>query len=73
MVNNVKLEIAIQIAAENIAEIYKKIEENKDPAMNDTYERELVVAFDDKERVARGEIQIIEKILNERRLRNEGK
>lgn len=70
MVDNVKLEIAIQIAAENIAEIYKKIEENTNPAMQETYERELAVAFDEKERVARGEIQIVEKILNERRLKN---
>ena len=70
MVNHVKLEIAIQIAAENIGEIYKKIENNTDPAMQQTYERELAIAFDEKERVARGEIQVIEKLLNERRNNN---
>ena len=70
MVDNVKLEIAVQIAAENLAEIYKKIEMNKDPLKQEELERELAVAFDEKERVAQGEIKIIEKILNERRGRN---
>ncbi len=70
MVENVKLEIAIQIAAENIAEIYKKIEENKNPMLQEQLEHELAVAFDEKDRVAQGEIKIVEKILNERRNRN---
>ena len=70
MVDNVKLEIAVQIAAENLAEIYKKIEENTDPAMQEVLSKELAIAFDEKERCAQGEIKIIEKILNERRMRN---
>lgn len=71
MVDNVKLEIAIQICAENIGELYKKLEENTDPALNDLYEKKLAIAFDEKDRVAMGEIQIIEKILKERRVRND--
>ena len=73
MVDNVKLEIAIQICAENIGDLYKKIEENTDPSLNEYYQRELANAFDEKERVAMGEIQVIEKILNARRMRNENK
>ena len=70
MVDNVKLEIAVQIAAENLAEIYKKIENSTDPAVQEALERELEIAIDEKERVAQGEIKVIEKILNERRNRN---
>ncbi len=66
MVDHVKLEIAIQLVAEKIADLYRIIEDTNDPSMKLAYEKQLEVAFDEKERVARGEIEAIEKIIRER-------
>lgn len=67
MVDHVKLEIAIQLVAEKIANIYKKIDNTNDETLKSQYNDELEIAYDEKERVARGELETINKILNERR------
>lgn len=66
MVGHVKLEIAIQIVAEKIADIYQKIENTMDYNQIANLQVELKNAFDERDRVARGEIVAIEKILKER-------
>lgn len=66
MVGHVKLEIAIQIVAEKIADIYQKIENTMDYNQMANLQVELKNAFDERDRVARGEIVAIEKILKER-------
>lgn len=66
MVNHVKLEIAIQIAAEKISELYKKLENAIDENQKIAIQSELDEAFEEKEMVAAGNADAIEKILNER-------
>jgi len=66
MVEHVKLEIAIQICAEKINDIYDKIDATTDPNLRAYYEQELMIAFDEKDRVFNGEVAVINKILNER-------
>lgn len=66
MVDHVKLEIAIQLVAEKIAEIYKKIDSANDEKLIAEYNSELENAYDEKEKVARGELDTINKILSER-------
>ena len=66
MVEHVKLEIAIQICAEKINDIYSKIDETNDEGLRSFYEQELVLAFHEKDRIFNGEIAAINKILNER-------
>ena len=66
MVGHVKLEIAVQIVAEKIADIYKKIENAKDETELNNYQNELAIALNERDRVSAGEIEFIEKILSER-------
>lgn len=66
MVEHVKLEIAIQICAEKINDIYSKIDETNDEQLKRAYENELAIAYNERERVYNGEIAVIDKILNER-------
>ena len=66
MVNHVKLEIAIQIVAEKISDIYQKIEQTKNSAELEIYKRELIVAYDERDKVAVGDYETIEKVLKER-------
>lgn len=64
MVNHVKLEIAIQIAVERIADIYNKIDSAKTPEELELYNQELEQAFLEKELVETGNTQMINKVLN---------
>ena len=66
MVEHVKLEIAIQICAEKINDIYDKIDAANDDYSRRVYEQELILAFDEKDRVFNGEVAVINKILKER-------
>ena len=66
MVNHVKLEIAIQIVAEKISDIYQKIEQTQNSAELEKYKRELIVAYDERDKVAVGDFETIEKVLKER-------
>lgn len=70
MVEHVKLEIAIQICAEKINDIYAKIDATDDVLLKKQYEEELKVAYDENKRVFNGEISVINKILKERGGRN---
>lgn len=66
MVNHVKLEIAIQICAENIADIQNKLNATNDENLRHSLEIELANAFDEKEKVASGDLTVINKLLTER-------
>ena len=66
MVNHVKLEIAVQIVAEKLAEVYRKIEQAKNEIELEKYQEELAIVFDERDRVSAGEIEVIERILSER-------
>ncbi|MBQ8425388.1 MAG: hypothetical protein IJX17_05150 [Clostridia bacterium] len=66
MVEHVKLEIAIQICAEKINDIFEKIDATDDDYLRRVYEQELILAFDEKNRVFNGEVSVINKVLNER-------
>ena len=67
MVEHVKLEIAIQLCAEKIDSIYTLLESTEDEVLRKKYEQELIMAFQEKERVFNGEADIINRILEERR------
>lgn len=67
MDNHVKLEVAIQIAAERIANLYNAIDKAETSEMQEFYTAKLQEAFVDKDLVAVGHIPTIEKILQERR------
>ena len=49
MVEHVKLEIAIQICAEKINDIFEKIDATDDDYLRRVYEQELILAFDEKD------------------------
>lgn len=66
MVNHVKLEIAIQICAENIADIQNKLNATNDENLRHSLEIELANAFEEKEKVASGDLIVINKLLTER-------
>ena len=66
MVNHVKLEIAIQICAENIADIQNELNSTTDENLRYTLEKKLAQAFDEKQKVASGDLDVINKLLTER-------
>ena len=66
MVNHVKLEIAIQICAENIADIQNELSSTTDENLRYTLEKKLAQAFDEKQKVASGDLVVINKLLTER-------
>ncbi len=70
MVENVKLEIAIQLVAEKIADLYYKIENSSSLSERQALEENLALAFDEKEKVALGDHVVIEKIISERSGKN---
>lgn len=65
MVNHVKLEIAIQLAAEKIANIQQKSKNAITVEEIAAYQKELDKAFKEKEQIYRGNRRAIEKIINE--------
>ena len=67
MENHVKLEIAIQLIAEKIAGILKLIDSAESEELLAQYNEELELAFVEKERIALGDIEAINKILEERK------
>ena len=73
MIDHVKLEIAIQLVAEKISNLNKLIANTKDDSLLSQYKNELQLAFDERDRVAHGEIRVDEKILKERNNENYGK
>lgn len=73
MIDHVKLEIAIQLVAEKISNLNKLISKTKDEPLLSQYKNELKLAFDERDRVAHGEIRVVEKILKERNSENYGK
>ena len=73
MIDHVKLEIAIQLVAEKISNLNKLISKTKDESLLSQYKNELKLAFDERDRVAHGEIRVVEKILKERNNENYGK
>lgn len=66
MVNHVKLEIAIQLIAEKIADIYEKKKQANSPEELQIVEKKLEEAYDEKEHIAHGELKFINKIIKER-------
>ena len=66
MVGHVKLEIAVQIVAEKIDDVYRKIELANSEAELEKLQVELARVFDERDRVSAGEIEVIERILSER-------
>lgn len=66
MVNHVKLEIAIQICAENIADIQNELNSTTDENLRYALEKKLAQAFDEKQKVASGDLVVINKLLTER-------
>lgn len=66
MVNHVKLEIAIQICAENIADIQNELNSTTDENLRYTLEKKLAQAFDEKQKVSSGDLVVINKLLTER-------
>lgn len=64
MKNHVKLEIAIQIIAEKIANLYALRNKTRSQAKINDINQQLVVAYEQKERVALGDLQLINEILN---------
>lgn len=67
MVNHVKLEIAIQIVAEKIANLYRKIDLSTTEEEANYYRNELDNAFYEKELVAVGDMAVINSVLSERK------
>lgn len=66
MVNHVKLEIAIQICAENIADIQNELSNAKDENLKHELEKRLTLAFEEKRKVSGGDLDVINKLLSER-------
>ena len=66
MVNHVKLEIAIQLIAEKIADIYEEKKQAKSSEELQIVEKKLEEAYDEKEHIAHGELKFINKIIKER-------
>lgn len=66
MIDHVKLEIAIQLVAEKISNLNKLISSTKDESLLSQYKKDLKLAFDERDRVAHGEIRVVERILKER-------
>ena len=66
MVEHVKLNIAIEICAEKINNIYTLLESTNDELLKKSYEQELVLALEEKELALNGNAEVINKILNER-------
>lgn len=67
MANHVKLEVAIQIAAENVANYLLAMRNAENEEAYNYYNFKLQEAYVDKELVAIGHIETIEKLLNERK------
>ena len=65
MVNHVKLEIAIQIVAEKIANLYRKIDLASSEEEALIYKKELDNAFYEKELVSVGNMDAINSVLSE--------
>ena len=64
MKNHVKLEIAIQIIAEKIAELYNMRNNAKTTEEVNEINKLLVDAYEKKEGIALGNLQLINEILN---------
>jgi hypothetical protein len=64
MKNHVKLEIAIQIVAEKIASLYALRNKARSQAKINAINQQLVEAYELKERVAFGDLRLIDEILN---------
>lgn len=64
MVNHVKLEIAIQIVAEKISDLYKLRDEATTEEEINNYNNKLALAFEARDKVALGDLTVINKILN---------
>lgn len=64
MVGHVKLEIAIQMVAEKMANILYKISNTTDEIELAKLKKELEIVIDERDRVAIGEIRTIDKIID---------
>lgn len=64
MKNHVKLEIAIQIIAERIAELYNMRNNAKTTDEVNDINKLLIAAYEKKEGIALGNLQLINEILN---------
>lgn len=64
MVSHVKLEIAIQIITEKIADIYNKLDSAKNEYEVELYNQELNEAFNEKELIFKGNMRAIDFVLN---------
>lgn len=67
MVNHVKLEIAIQIITEKIANIYKKLDLAKTKNELEVYNQELEEALLEKELIFNGNMKAINYVLNSKK------
>ena len=65
MINHVKLEIAIQIASENIANLYNKKRQAQTEEELLKINQELEQAYYEKERVSLGDAEVVEHILKQ--------
>ena len=63
MKNHVKLEIAIQIMAEKIANLYALRKKTKSQSKINEINQQLVMAYEQKERVSLGDLILIDEIL----------
>lgn len=72
MVNHVKLEIAIQLAAEKIADVQQKSKNAITSEEIAAYQKELDRAFKEKGLIERGNRRAIEKIINENKEKQQG-
>ncbi len=64
MVNHVKLEIAIQIVAEKISDLYRLRDEASTEEEINEYNNKLALAFEERDKVALGDLTVIDRILN---------
>ena len=72
MIDHVKLEIAIQLVAEKIADLNRLIANTNDQSLLSKYKINLKIEFEERDRVAHGEIRVVERILKERNDKNYG-
>lgn len=66
MVNHVKLEIAIQLIAEKIADLYAEKANAKTSDELQEVNQKIEQAYEEKEHIAHAELKAINKILKER-------
>ena len=64
MKNHVKLEIAIQIIAERIAKFYDLRNKTNDQSTINEINKQLEGLYEQKEKVALGDLKVINEILN---------